>query len=192
MVTFVGIRSPPWSLQAPPRRRIVLCPSLVSLRFFFFNCHKVQCLFEVRSVPDWHRIGTYLVRTKTQLLLQSSISRGVKWWVWSSSVTSSIWRQGSSVRPISIIRLRNCSSRTNRSWILWKNFLHLLELVGGVVFFVSWFLLVTVPVWSPFLCRAVRNRKVVHRVLDEFLILLSSFSQEVRACTADDANAPVW
>ena len=66
MVTFVGIRSPPWSLPAPPRRRIALRPSLVALSFFFFFFQLPQgrqCLFEVRSVPDWHSIGTYLVRT---------------------------------------------------------------------------------------------------------------------------------
>ena len=63
----------------------------------------------------------------------------------------------------------------------------LLELMGDVVFLVSWLLPVTVPVRSPFLYIVVRNRKEVHRVLDEFLILLSSFSQEVPARAVDDA-----
>ena len=67
----------------------------------------------------------------------------------------------------------------------------LLELMGDVVFFVSWLLPVTVPVRSPFLYIVVRNGKEVHRVLDEFLILLSSFSQEVPARALDDANVPV-
>ena len=67
----------------------------------------------------------------------------------------------------------------------------LLELMGDVVFLVSWLLPVTVPVRSPFLYTVVRNGKEVHRVLDEFLILLSSFSQEVPARAADDANDPV-
>ena len=66
-----------------------------------------------------------------------------------------------------------------------------LELMGDVVFFVSLLLPVTVPVRSPFLYIVVRNRKEVHRVLDEFLILLCSFSQEVPACAADDADVPV-
>ena len=35
----------------------------------------------------------------------------------------------------------------------------LLELMGDVVFLVSWLLPVTVPVGSPFLCIVVRNRK---------------------------------
>ena len=67
----------------------------------------------------------------------------------------------------------------------------LLELMGDVVFPVSWLLPITVPVRSPFLYIAVRNRKEVHRVLDEFLILPSSFSQEVPARAVDDANVPV-
>ena len=40
----------------------------------------------------------------------------VKWWVWSSSARASHCRQTSSFRPISIIRLRNVSSRMNLSW----------------------------------------------------------------------------
>ena len=67
----------------------------------------------------------------------------------------------------------------------------LLELMGDVVFFVFWLLPVTVPVSSPFLYVVVRNRKEVHRVLDEFLVLLCSFSQEVPARAVDDADVPV-
>ena len=66
----------------------------------------------------------------------------------------------------------------------------LLELTGDVVFFVSW-LLPVVPVMSPFLYIVVRNRKEVHRVLDEFLILLCSFSQEVPARAVDDADVAI-
>ena len=67
----------------------------------------------------------------------------------------------------------------------------LLELMGDVVFSVSWLLPVTVPVRSPFLYIVLRNRKEVHRVLDEFIIILCSFSQEVPARAVDDANVPV-
>ena len=67
----------------------------------------------------------------------------------------------------------------------------LLELMGDVVVSVFWLLPVTVPVRSPFLYIVVRNRKEIHRVLDEFLILLCSFSQEVPARAVDDADVPV-
>ena len=67
----------------------------------------------------------------------------------------------------------------------------LLELMGDVVFLVSLLLPVTVPMRSPFLYIVVRNRKEVHRVLNEFLILLCSFSQEVPARAVDDADVPV-
>ena len=67
----------------------------------------------------------------------------------------------------------------------------LLELVGDVVFLVSRLFTVSVSVRSSFLYTVVRNGKEVHRVLNEFLILLSSFSQEVPARAVDDADVPV-
>ena len=67
----------------------------------------------------------------------------------------------------------------------------LLELMGDVVFLVSWLLPVTVLLKSPFLYKVVRNRKEIHCVLEEFLILLCSFSQEVPARAVDDADVPV-
>ena len=60
-----------------------------------------------------------------------------------------------------------------------EELLALLLQVGDVVLLVSWLLPVTVPVRSPFLAVVVRNGKEVHRVLHEFLILLTSFSHEV-------------
>ena len=67
----------------------------------------------------------------------------------------------------------------------------LLERIGDVVLSVSWLLPVTVPVGSPFLYIAVRTRKEIHCVLNEFLILLCSFLQEVPARAVDDADVPV-
>ena len=67
----------------------------------------------------------------------------------------------------------------------------LLELMGDVVFSVSWLFPVTVPVGSPFLYVVVRNRKEIHCVLNEFLVLLCSFLQEVPARAVDDADVPV-
>ena len=65
----------------------------------------------------------------------------------------------------------------------------LLERIGDVVLAVPWLLLpVTVPVGSPFLYVLVRNREEIHGVLDKFLVLLCSFSQEVFARALDDAD----
>ena len=67
----------------------------------------------------------------------------------------------------------------------------LLERIGDVVFSVPWLLPVTVPVVSPCLYVVVGNRKEIHGVLNEFLVLLCSFSQEVPARAEDDADVPV-
>ena len=69
--------------------------------------------------------------------------------------------------------------------------LALLQLVVDVVFPVSRLLTVSVSVRSSFLYDVVGNGKEVHRVLDEFLIFLSSFTQEVPARAIDNANVPV-
>ena len=66
----------------------------------------------------------------------------------------------------------------------------LLELMGDVVFPVTWFLLVSVTLRSSSLYVVVWNRNEVHRVLDEFLIL-RSFSQEVSARALHDADVQV-
>ena len=196
MVTFVGTRSPPCSLPAPPRRRIALRPSLVSLSFFFlfFQMPKGrQCLFEVRSLPDWHGIGTNFVRTNPPITFV------IVNFLWSQMVGMIFVRK--------IIHLATkifCSINLNHStaelFISYKSvmdtlavllFALRLELMGDVVFLVSWLLPVTVPVRLPFLHVVVRKRKEVHRVLDELLVLLCSFSQEVPARAVDDTDVPV-
>ena len=67
----------------------------------------------------------------------------------------------------------------------------LLERVRDVVLVISWLLPVTMPVGSPFLYIVVGNREEIHSVLDKFLVLLCSVSQEVPACAIDDADVPV-
>ena len=67
----------------------------------------------------------------------------------------------------------------------------LLERIGDVVLSVPWLLPLTVPVGSPFLHVVVRNREEIHCVLNEFLVLLCSFSQEVPARAVDDVDVPV-
>ena len=67
----------------------------------------------------------------------------------------------------------------------------LLERVRDVVLVIPWLLPVSVPVGSPFLYVVVGNREEIHGVLDKFLVLLCSVSQEVPACAVDDADVPV-
>ena len=65
------------------------------------------------------------------------------------------------------------------------------ERIGDEVLVTPWLLPVTVPMGLPFLYVVVRNRKKIHCVLNEFLILLCSFSQEMPARAVDDADVPV-
>ena len=168
MVTFVGIRSPPRFLPAPPRRRRTLYPSLVSLTFFLFFFQLPQgrqCLFEVRSVPDWHSIGTNLVRTNPPITFV------IVNFLWSQMVGM--------IFGLKFIHLATkifCSNNFNHIpaefVISYKSivdtleallFALLLELMGDVVFSVSWLLPVTVSVKSPFLNIVVRNwRSIVY------------------------------
>ena len=67
----------------------------------------------------------------------------------------------------------------------------LLEQIRDEVLVIPWLLPVTVPVGSPFLDVVVGNREEIHGVLDKFLVLLCSISQEVPARAIDDANVPV-
>ena len=67
----------------------------------------------------------------------------------------------------------------------------LLERVRDEVLVIPWLLPITVPVRSPFLHVVIRNREEIHSVLDKFLVLLCSVSQEVPARAIDDADVPV-
>ena len=66
----------------------------------------------------------------------------------------------------------------------------LLERVCDEVLVIPW-LLVTVPVGSPFLDVVVGNREEIHGVHDKFLVLFRSFSEEVPARAVDDVDVPV-
>ena len=137
-------------------------------------------------MPDWHCIGTNLVRTNPPITL---------------IIVNFLWSQMVGVIFVrKIIRLATkIFGSTNFNHIFAEFFISyksvvdtqevlllalLLELMSDVVFLVSWLLPVTVPVRSPFLYVVVRNRKEVHRVLDEILILLCSFfARSARTCS---------
>ena len=69
-------------------------------------------------------------------------------------------------------------------------FAFLLQVVGRIIFPVSRLLTISMSVRSSFLDDELPGKKV-HRILDEFQILPSSFTQEVPARAIDDANVPV-
>ena len=150
-------------------------------------------MFEVRSVPYWHGIGTNLVRTNPPITFV------IVNFLWSQMVGMIFVRKiihlstkffGSTILNHSTAELLiSYKSIVDTLEVLLLAFL--LELMGNVVFSVSWLLPVTVIVRSPFLDVVVRNGKEVHRVLHEFLVLLTSFSLEVAAYAMDDADVPV-
>ena len=196
MVTFIGIRGPPRTLPTPPWRRRTLCPLLISLNSFFLLFQLLQgrqCLFEVRSALHWHSIGTCLVRTKSPTTFVIVI------FLWGQMVGMIFVRKSIHLSTnifVSIIFDHSIAE----CFISYKSVMDtleellalLLQLVGRTIFPVSQLLTVSVPVRSPFLYILVRHRKEVHRVLDEFLIFLSSFTQEVPARAIDNVNVPVW
>ena len=67
----------------------------------------------------------------------------------------------------------------------------LLERIRDEVLVITWLLPVTVAVGSPFLYVVIGNREEIESVLDEFLVLLRSISQEVPARAVKDADVPV-
>ena len=67
----------------------------------------------------------------------------------------------------------------------------LLERIRDEALVIPWLLPLTVPVGSPFLHVVIKNREEIHGVLDKFLVLLRSVSQEVSARAIDDADVPV-
>ena len=203
IVTFIGIRSPPWSLPIPPRRR-ALCPLLISVRvrgrlqgFFFFLFQLLQgwqCLFEVRSVRRSHSIETLLVRMKPPITLVERV------FLWCQMVGMVFIRESvpcSAKFFVSMILNHSISE----FWISYESNMDALEqlllalflqLVGRMVFLVSRLFSISMSVRSPFLDNVLRNWKKVHRVIDELLICTTFFVQEVLARAIKDANVPVW
>ena len=196
MVTFKRM-SPPRTLPTPPWKRRTLCPSLVSSNFFFFLFQLPQgrqCLSEVTPVPNWHSIGTYLVRTNPPITFVLVLFLR-------SQIVCMIFVRKIIHLATQIFGSTNFNHLIAELFISFKSvmdtlevllFALLLELMGDVVFLVSRLLTVSVPVRSPFLYIVVRNWQEVHRVLDEFLIFTSSFTQEVPARARKYTNVPVW
>ena len=79
-MNFGMIRSPPLTLPIPPCRRWTSCLPLfvlvrVSRHMWFFSCFLLQslqgrqCLLEIRTISQWHSIGTLLFSMKPPFVL---------------------------------------------------------------------------------------------------------------------------
>ena len=127
-----------------------------------------------------------------QLLRYTLSSSSVAMWVWSSFANLSIWRI-TSVRPnvnhVLAELLITDEPIVNTQEISLLAFL--LERIRGEVLVIPRLLPVMVPVGSPFLDVVIGNREEIESVLDDFLVLLRSISQEVPARAVDDADVPV-
>ena len=150
-------------------------------------------MLEVRSTPNWHRIRTNCVRTNPPLV---SVRTN---FFWSDVVRVVFVRQ--------FVHFTTCFfSATDVKHILAELLVadepvvdtqeelllpFLLERIRDEVLVIPWLLPVTVPAGSPFLYVVVGNREEIHGVLDKFLVLLRSVSQEVPARAIDDADVPV-
>ena len=114
-------------------------------------------------------------------------------WVWSSFANLSISRITSSVRP----KFQHGLSEpciTNEPIVNAQelSFLTLLlELICSVVFLITFFLSVSVTVWSALPDVKVRDREEIKNGLDVLLVLCRIIFQEVPARAVDDANVPI-
>ena len=144
-------------------------------------------------MPNWHRIRTNCFRTNPPIV---SVHTN---FFWSDVVRVVFVRQFVHLTTyfFSATDVKHVLAEllvANEPVVDTQEFLllaFLLERIRDVVLVIPWLLPVTVPVRSPFLYVVVRNRKEIHCVLNEFLVLLCSVSQEVPARAVDDADVPV-
>ena len=144
-------------------------------------------------MPNWHRIRTNCVRTNPPIV---SVHTN---FFWSDVVRVVFVRQfvhlttyffsATDVKHILAELLVADEPVVDTQEELLLAFL--LERIRDEVLVIPWLLPVTVPVGSPFLYVVIRNREEIHGVLDKFLVLLCSISQEVPARAIDDADVPV-
>ena len=144
-------------------------------------------------MPNWHRIGTTCVRTNPPIV---SVHTN---FFWSDVVRVVFVRQfvhltthffsATGVKHVLAELVVSDEPVVDTQEL--PLFALLLERICDVVLAVPWLLPVTVPVESRFLYEEVRNREEIHGVLDKFLVLLCSVSQEVPARAIDDADVPV-
>ena len=144
-------------------------------------------------MPNWHRIRTNCVRTNPPIVAVHTN------FFWSDVVRVVFVRQfvhlttyffsATDIKHIFAELLVADEPVVDTQEELLLAFL--LERIRDEVLVSPWLLPVTVPVGSPFLYVVIRNREEIHGVLDKFLVLLRSVSQEVPARAIDDADVPV-
>ena len=144
-------------------------------------------------MPNWHRLGTNCVRTNPPIV---SVHTN---FFWSDVVRVVFVRQfvhlttyffsATDVKHVLAELLVSDEPVVDTQVELLLAFL--LERIRDEVLVIPWLLPVAVPVGSPFLHVVIRNREEIHGVLDKFLVLLRSVSQEVPALAIDDADVPV-
>ena len=151
-------------------------------------------LVEVRSMPNWHRIGTNCVRTNPPVVFVHTN------FFWSDVVRVVFVRQfvhltthvfsATDVKHVLAELLVSDEPVVDTQVELLLAFL--LERIRDVVLMIPWLLPVTVRVGSPFLYAVVGNREEIHGVLDKFLVLLCSVSRKkCPQCAVDDASVPI-
>ena len=150
-------------------------------------------LFEISSMPYGHRVGTHYVRTDPPVVSMDSN------FLFTYAVRVVFVRQfvhlttyffiAVNVKHVLAELLVADEPVVNIQELFLLAFL--LERVRDVVLVIPWLLPVTVPVGSPFLDVVIGNREEVHGVVDKFLLLLRSVSQEVPARAVDYADVSV-
>ena len=162
---------------------------------FCFNCCKVNNACLNRSVLHCHKFGTCLVWIKSPITFVVIVN-----FLWGQLVCM-IFVRKSIPLSTSIFVSTIFNHSTAELFISYESNMDSLETSLLALFF-SWltmqysmspgFLPYRCPWGRPFFYDVVRNGKEVHRVLDKFLVLLRSVSQEVSARALDNANVPEW
>ena len=183
---------PPGSLPLPPRGGGALRPILV-VRFILRFLEAMQCrqrFLEVRSMPHWHRVGTYKNRTDPPI---ATIYIN---FFFCGNMTV-VFACKSVHFKDDLFRATQLDHRLSEPRVTDKSIMNvfvlflstpLLKLLCRVEFFASFFLPVPVTVWSAFPDVKVRDREEIQHGLDVLLVCCCVIFQEVPARAVDNAN----
>ena len=156
---------PPGSLPLPPRGGGALRPILV-VRFILRFLEAMQCrqrFLEVKSMPHWHRVGTYKVRTDPPIatIYIKFFFCGKKGVVF---VHQPVHLKDDFFRATQLnhrLPERHVADKSIMNVFIMLLSTLLLKLICRVVFFASFFLSVPVTVWSVLPDVKVRDREEI-------------------------------